>query len=337
MSVDWRVRNAVTPVKSQGKCGGCWAFSSAATVESLYAMGTGKQVDLSEQELVDCVPDGDGCNGDSLNEAFDTIVARGGVFSEIDYPYISEKSGLPGTCRATTAREEGRNSTTIDDYFWLRDVKEEMVQAAVAQQPVAVVIDARARSFDLYKGGIYDAPCGNASSHAVTIVGYGVDNGIAYWLVKNSWGTDWGENGYMRLIRGSSASGPYGHCGIAQDVYWPIIYGINTPSFPVGMTQPYKQYWWFRYNKETRKMAVWSLPQCAQACAEWPACRYFTMFGCGYFYAGGLNCLLADGTAKPVDQGVKYCATSAMIVRSTSSPAGPTPPLYVRPSPPPTS
>ncbi|XP_062095881.1 zingipain-2-like [Humulus lupulus] len=217
-SIDWRNKGAVTDVKNQRKCGSCWAFSSVAAVEGITQITTGYLVSLSEQQLVDCSSENNGCNGGFLEKAFEYIIKNQGLTTETSYPYED---------RDDLACEVGTNAvefaTQITGYERVPLYSEEALLKAVAMQPVSVGIEAT-ESLKLYSSGIFtgDDCSGNDVSHAVTFVGYGTtEDGNNYWLAKNSWGENWGENGYVRIMRDVESF--EGVCGIATAAAYPIV------------------------------------------------------------------------------------------------------------------
>ena len=215
-TVDWRNKGAVTSVKDQGQCGSCWTFSATGAIEGAWAISKGQLVDLSEQELVDCATGvsygSHGCNGGQMEGAFKFVIANGQC-SLASYPYTAKD----GTCQKCTA---------VAHISYCSDVKpndQVSMKAAVAQQPVAVAIEADTRYFQSYSGGILtSSSCGTTLDHGVLTVGYGEENGQKYWLVKNSWGTSWGEMGYVKIARSESTNDP-GICGIAMDPSFPTV------------------------------------------------------------------------------------------------------------------
>lgn len=218
-SVDWSSKGAVTPVKDQGQCGSCWAFSTTGSVESATYLSTGKLPSLSEQELVDCAGFPNmGCNGGSMASAMSWISRNGGLCSESDYPYTSG-DGSKGSCAKSScsaaASVSGKTSVSASN--------EDALAAAVEQQPVSVAIEADQRAFQLYSSGVFTSSCGTNLDHGVLAVGFGTDGGQDYWKVKNSWGSSWGENGYIRLGRGSEFNSGSGQCGIAMQPVFPKV------------------------------------------------------------------------------------------------------------------
>lgn len=214
--VDWRSKGAVTPVKNQGQCGSCWAFSSTGALEGAYQIASGKLVSLSEQQLVDCATSfGEmGCQGGLMDGAFQ-YAEQYAMCTENSYPY--EAAG--GNCKASSC-SVGIPKGTVTGF---KDVAEEDTQAlqdAVALGPVSVAIEADKDAFQFYENGVLSSQCGTTLDHGVLLVGYGTENGEDYWLIKNSWGTSWGMSGYGKLERGKSAAG---ECGIKKEPSYPIM------------------------------------------------------------------------------------------------------------------
>ncbi|PWZ41716.1 Senescence-specific cysteine protease SAG39 [Zea mays] len=216
-SVDWRASGAVTPVKNQGRCGSCWAFSTVAVVEGIYQIRTGKLVSLSEQELVDCDTLDDGCDGGISYRALRWIASNGGITTETDYPYT-------GTTDACNRAKLSHNAVSIAGLRRVATRSEASLANAVAGQPVAVSIEAGGDNFQHYKKGVYNGPCGTNLNHGVTVVGYGQEaaGGDRYWIVKNSWGQGWGDDGYIRMKK-DVAGKPEGLCGIAIRPSYPLM------------------------------------------------------------------------------------------------------------------
>ncbi|PIA30459.1 hypothetical protein AQUCO_05500021v1 [Aquilegia coerulea] len=214
-TMDWRKKGAVTPIKDQGECGCCWAFSAVAATEGVNQLSTGKLISLSEQELVDCDTSGEdqGCQGGLMDDAFKFIERNKGLTTEGTYPY----SGVDGTCNK---KKEASSSAKITGYEDVPANSETDLLKAVANQPISVAIDASGSAFQFYTSGVFTGECGTELDHGVTAVGYGTaSDGTKYWLVKNSWGTTWGEDGYIRMQRDIEAE--EGLCGIAMDPSYP--------------------------------------------------------------------------------------------------------------------
>ncbi|XP_018896137.2 digestive cysteine proteinase 2 [Bemisia tabaci] len=199
-SKDWRSENKVTPIKNQGSCGSCYTFSTCVGVESGHAIKHGDLTSLSEQQLLDCDRQSSGCNGGWMPNSLDSIKAKGGLMSSSAYPY----EGKQRSCRF----KSGSGVAQVSDYQQFTSKAENAIADSVlASGPVINAICAT-RDFQYYKSGIYKntaCRCRGEVNHAVAIVGYGTDDKDGdYWIIKNSWGTSWGEKGYMRIKKGAN-------------------------------------------------------------------------------------------------------------------------------------
>mmetsp|Transcript_161232 Transcript_161232/g.391516 ORF Transcript_161232/g.391516 Transcript_161232/m.391516 type:complete len:500 (+) Transcript_161232:126-1625(+) len=221
-SVDWRKRGAITPVKKQESCSSCWTFSAAGALSAAWEIETGNLVALSEQQLLDCTGGNTDCRGGNMDSAFGYALGAG-LCTAASYPYQARE----GTCRAPGSCSVAIPLGSVVGYRDVSPDDERAMMEAVAQQPVSVGIEAKHRSFHFYKTGVYAYNCGVHPNHGVLLVGYGVQGSAPYWLLRNSWGADWGEGGYFRLLR--KPSGP-GECGVMTMPSYPVVRAERQPS-----------------------------------------------------------------------------------------------------------
>jgi len=201
-SVNWVTAGAVTPVKDQGQCGSCWAFSATGAIEGAVFIAKKTLTSVAEQQLVDCAGShgNQGCNGGLMDYAFDYVIANKGIGSEASYKYTARD----GTCKKVPS------VSTIASYKDVPSGNEQALLTAVTQQPVAIAIEADQACFQFYHSGVLDdRSCGTNLDHGVLAVGFDTDaaSGKDYWLVKNSWGASWGDKGFIKLVRGKNQCG----------------------------------------------------------------------------------------------------------------------------------
>lgn len=216
-TVNWLTAGAVTPVKNQGGCGSCWAFSTTGSLEGAHFIATGELLSFSEEQLVACdTAVNQGCNGGDQDEAYKYYEAGNKAELESVYPYVSGyQQTKPCAYDAASA-----TAVTVSDYTYVTPSTVSQMKAAVTQQPTAVAIQANMPCFQFYTAGVLDnTRCGTNLDHAVLAVGYGTDekSGLDYWLVKNSWGESWGDQGYIKI---AIVDGD-GICGVQMDPLFP--------------------------------------------------------------------------------------------------------------------
>jgi len=211
-AVDWS--QYCRKVKNQQSCGSCYSFSALGALEGMLSRKYGREYDLSEQNVVDCSgPQGNyGCNGGFMTAVFEYVKKNGGVNYASDYPYEAKL----GSCRF----QSGRNKAALTSYVVIpRGSEQALEQALNTCGPVAIAVDASPRSFMMYSRGVFDEPICNPDrlSHAILAVGHGVEGGKPYYLVKNSWGTGWGEGGYIKIVKGKNM------CGVTNMASYPVV------------------------------------------------------------------------------------------------------------------
>jgi len=213
-SVDWRTQGAVNSVQDQGQCGSCWAFSAIGALEGAWKVKSGNLLKLSEQQLVDCAGGSYGnlgCNGGDMGAAFDYAKTHA-VELESDYPYKAVDQNCAWSAAKGKVSTTGSVNVTPNSALALK--------TAIAAGPVSVAIEADTFTFQFYGGGILNSSrCGTNLDHGVVAVGYGVENGKEFYIVRNSWGASWGENGYIRIAVVDGA----GICGIQMEPVYPTV------------------------------------------------------------------------------------------------------------------
>ena len=213
-SFDWREKGAVTPVKNQEQCGSCWAFSTTGDIEGSWFLSGNQLTSLSEQDLVDCDHNGDqGCNGGLPSQAMQYVINAGGIESEKAYPYYASDQ----QCKYNSKVPTKKVAATISSYERVSQDEDQMAAYLVKNGPLSIGINAQWMQF--YNSGISNPKVCNPAGldHGVLIVGYGVENSTKFWIIKNSWGEDWGEQGYYRIVRG------VGKCGLNRMVVHSVV------------------------------------------------------------------------------------------------------------------
>jgi len=222
-TIDWTEKGIVAPVKNQGSCGSCWAFSAVGALESAYAKKYGTLVEFSEQELVSCDDNDYGCQGGLMDTAFDWIErASAGLCSETDYSYTSGMTSARGECMKESCNPVP--NSVPKGYVDVPPTEASLLAAVAENGPISVAIEADQSVFQFYHSGVLTGACGTHLNHGVLLVGYGADStsGTPYWKVKNSWGAGWGEDGFVRIQRGKRwPSG--GECGINTKASYPVF------------------------------------------------------------------------------------------------------------------
>eukprot|EP00759_Apiculatamorpha_spiralis_P030781 PhF_6_TR32383/c0_g1_i1/m.48028/K01365/CTSL; cathepsin L len=248
-TVDWRkVPGVLSAIKDQGRCGSCWTFASSETIESRWAVSTGLMSDVSAQQIASCTSNpqdcggSGGCEGGIAEVAFESVINNGGIASEWTYPYVSY-DGTDYPCKYGPTNKTTTPVVKLQSYVALPTNSYDALMTAIQDGPVAITVDASV--WHSYESGIFDG-CNQTSpvlNHNVQLVGYGEENNVPYWIVRNSWSPYFGEGGFIRLVRdfpprcgidtnpsaGSGCNnGPpnvtvCGTCGILYDNSYPVI------------------------------------------------------------------------------------------------------------------
>ncbi|OQR80875.1 cysteine protease family C01A [Achlya hypogyna] len=230
-TVDWSATKCMPPVGEQGKCSSSWVFATTAAVETAHCIVTGTPIDVSEQDIVSCDRDelDEGCRGGIEYTAIDWI-SKNGICLAKDYPYTSGADGKNSVCQTTCAKQQ----LAVDGHAWATG--EPKLEAALAKQPVASMVEASNDIWQHYASGIITSCPGSPSDHSVLVVGYGTDKTTNFFKVRNSWGVKWGEQGYARVRRGVGGNGM---CQIAELPVYPKMKGTPTPTTsPAPTTAP---------------------------------------------------------------------------------------------------
>jgi len=197
-AVDWTQRGAVNPIKNQGQCGSCWAFSTVGTLESAYKISAGTLYSLAEQQLVDCDKSDNGCSGGWPHSAYDNYYTGAGACTEASYTYTARD----GYCQASSCSVALPRGTVTGHHNV--GSSSSGLKSALSSQPVSVTVNAG--QLQLYANGVVTGSCSGQINHAVIAVGYGTD-GLDYFKIRNSWGTSWGEAGNIRLSQNGGSEG----------------------------------------------------------------------------------------------------------------------------------
>lgn len=218
-AIDWREEGAVQHVKNQGQCGSCWAFATVAALEGRTAIKSGTLPDISEQQFVSCSPekyDTFGCNGGWYDGAWKYAHDQGthGIDTQSSYPYTARDDA----CDTAKTSDDLDVAATCEGPGYTEKTEASVMEEVGNNGPLAIAINCA--PWGSYSGGVFDDPsCTAGAMHAVTIVGY--SDSEKYWIVKNSWGANWGDAGYILLRKDSSIQ--YGMCGLAQYAYYPMV------------------------------------------------------------------------------------------------------------------